>query len=268
MAREHRVATIQMNCELGKVKENLNKAKGLIMQAVQQGARLIVLPELFHTGYRVEELDTQLAESIPGPTTQCLEQICKQYQVFIVGNIIEAHSSCPLPYDTAFVVGPSGLLGIYRKIHLWDQEVSRFGRGDRFPVFDLGFTKLGLQICYEIGFPEGARILALQGAEIVAYPAAFGAKRLYAWDIASKARALENGIYVMAANRFGIEKQETVFAGASRIVNPRGEVMVLADQENQVLVQTIDLDLIALQRKAIPYLRDLNQKLVLANYGK
>ncbi|MCK9906111.1 carbon-nitrogen hydrolase family protein, partial [Frankia sp. Cpl3] len=135
--------------------------------------------------------------------------------------------------------------------------------GEDYPVFDLGFARLGMQICYEVGFPEGARILTLKGADIVVFPSAFGQARLYAWDLATRSRALENGLYVIAANRTGTEKGETTFGGTSRIVDPQGTVIAQAVQEDEAIISEIDLSLVTEQRRTIPYLRDWNKRVIL-----
>ena len=187
------VAAVQMNAVPYDLPGNLNKAEELINRAIKKNSKLIVLPELFNTGYRVEDRDTELAEEIPGYTTTWLEQIAKKHNIYLSAAILEKTEIKGIIYDTAVLVGPGGLLGSYRKTHLWDVENIRFTKGDDFPVFKTPIGNIGIQICYEIGFPEGARILALKGADIVLYPSAFGKARRYAWDIASRARALENG---------------------------------------------------------------------------
>ncbi|WP_158735867.1 carbon-nitrogen hydrolase family protein [Alteribacillus sp. YIM 98480] len=256
-----KVAAVQMNPELNNKEANKEKTLRFISEAVQQNAKVIVIPELFSTGYRVEENDFELSESIPGPTTSWLEDISKQYDVTLIACILETSHITGYVYDTAFIVSPNGLIGKYRKVHLWDQEIKRFSTGDEFPVFDVEGYKIGMQICYEIGFPEGSRILASKGADIIVYPSAFGKKRLYAWNIASRSRALENGCYVIAANRIGIEKNETEFGGHSKIINPQGEVLNEAGAEEGVIVNSIDKKSIATQRVNIPYLRDLKYDL-------
>jgi predicted amidohydrolase len=258
-----KVAALQMNCVPFDVSHNLDVASNMVREAASRGAVLAVLPELFDTGYRVEEMDRELASSIPGPTTDWMTVMAHENGIFVCGTIIENDRG--IVYDTAFLTGPDGLVGKYRKNHLWTGEGARFSVGDAYPVFDIGFCRLGLQICYEVGFPEGARILALRGANIIACPSAFGMPRLYAWDIASRARALENGVYVIACNRSGSEKTETVFAANSRIVDPRGEVIASATKEYEVIVAEVDMKNVHRQRKAIPYLRDLRKNFVAAN---
>lgn len=258
---KHVVAAIQMNCALGNKDGNLQKAKTLIEQALEQHATFIVLPELFNTGYRVEEQDWQYAETIPGETTSYLQRIATQHDITIIGCILERGEIEGMIFDTAFVIAKNGVLGKYRKTHLWNQENLRFTRGDTLSVIQKGDLKMGLQICYEIGFPEGARILTLQGANMLIYPSAFGEKRYYVWDTASKARAIENGCFVIAANRSGIEKQSTYFGGKSRIIDPQGNVLIEATQEDECIVATIDIQRVIQQRREVPYLRDLNKVL-------
>ena len=259
MTKPFIVAAVQMNCVMGDINENLRVAKKMILEAADKGAALVVLPELFDTGYRVEEKDREVATSIPGKTTDFLEAICKERNIHVVGAIIEKIDN--ELFDTAVLVGPSGVVGKYRKTALWAAENNRFSKGTHeYQVFDIGFCKIGLLICYEIGFPEAARVLTLQGADILLYPSAFGKSRYYAWDIASRARALENGNYVIACNRTGIEKSETEFGGGSRIIAPKGNVLVQAAEEFEVIVAEVDLELIREQRDVIPYLKDLNCK--------
>jgi predicted amidohydrolase len=256
-----KVAAIQMNCELGNKKLNLERAYNLITQAVTQGAKLVVVPELFNTGYRTEEQDVSLAELIPGETTNWMVEVSKEYNITLVGCIMEQGEIKGLVYDTSIVTSPDGIVGTYRKTHLWDKENTRFTKGNNFPVFELEWGTLGMQICYEVGFPEGARALALKGADIIVYPSAFGEARLYAWELATRARALENGCYVIASNRTGTEKGDTVFGGHSRITNPQGKVLIEATEENEVIISEIDMNEVVRQRRTIPYLRDLNLKL-------
>jgi predicted amidohydrolase len=253
----YKVAAVQMNCVLGDKQQNLKKAKQLVCEAVESGVKLIVLPELFSTGYRVEENDTELAEYIPGETTNWMIELSKAHDVILVACILEKAEINGLVYDTAVVTGPKGIVGTYRKIQLWDQENVRFTKGKQLPIFDLGFARLGLQICYEVGFPEGARTLALKGADIIACPSAFGIQRRYAWDIATRSRALENGVFVIACNRIGIEKGETEFGGLSRVISPQGEVLAEASKEDEVIYGEFQPNQIKEQRRKIPYLRDL-----------
>jgi predicted amidohydrolase len=261
-----KAAAIQMSCIPGDVAANIAKAERLVNSAVDQGAKLIVLPELFNTGYRVEDQDTELAECIPGATTEWLTQIAAKHQIYLSAAILESSKSDGLVYDTAVLIGSDGVIGTYRKTHLWEREQFRFGSGREFSVFESGLGKIGLQICYEVGFPEGARILAMRGADILLYPSAFGKARSYAWDIATRSRALENGVFVIAANRSGMEQGGTIFNGCSRIIDPSGTVLAEAVDEDEVIVAQIDLEHVNKQRGMIPYLKDMNKKLFVKHY--
>lgn len=250
-------AAIQMNCILGDVQSNLEKAYQLIQKAAVQGASFIVLPELFNTGYRLDPNDQQYAETIPGYTTDWLIDVAQQFQVIIAGCLLERDGA--EIYDTCVIVSSNGVEGTYRKIYLWDQEKDRFSAGEEYKVIHLNDVRVGMQICYEVGFPEGGRLLALKGANVLLYSSAFGKSRRYAWDVATRARALENGCFVIAANRTGIEKDETFFGGGSRIINPKGSVLVEATEEDDVILAEINLRESEEQRKEIPYLRDLHE---------
>lgn len=266
-----KVAIIQFAPVSYQVQNNINKALFLTQKALEQGAKLIVLPELFDSGYCVEDKDEQFSISFKNcehETLQTLFTLAKKYQSYIIACSIEKTKK--KLFDTAYILGKKGLLGTYRKIYLWGNETKRFSRGNSYPVFELEFEnyslKLGLQICYEIGFAEGARLLALQGAELLCYPAAFGKARSYVWDLASRARALENGVFVLAANRSGKElskcnAQELFFAGKSKIINPQGEILQELLDDEGILCEEIDLEFCKIQRQNLPYLRDLNLKL-------
>ncbi|MDR2522664.1 MAG: carbon-nitrogen hydrolase family protein [Synergistaceae bacterium] len=263
MSESFKVAAVQMNCAPFDVAKNLGVAVDMTVAAAEKGALLVVLPELFDTGYRVEEKDSELASPIPGPTTEKMASLCRDKGIFATGTVIESANG--VLYDTAFLTGPDGLVGTYRKNFLWAGEKDRFSYGDGYAVFDIGVCRLGLQICYEIGFPEGARVLALRGAEVIACPSAFGMPRLYAWDLLSRARAVENGIYVVACNRSGTEKTDTVFAANSRIVDPRGDLIASAGSEYDVITAEINLENVKKQREAIPYLKDLRRNFIADN---
>lgn len=137
-----------------------------------------------------------------------MKNIAKELDIILVSCITEESIVDGVLYDTAVIVDKSGLQCSYRKIYLWDQENVRFAQGQNYQTYSIENLNIGLQICYEVGFPEGARILTLQGANLLIYPSAFGNARLYAWDIATRARALENGCFVIAANRIGTEKMK------------------------------------------------------------
>lgn len=252
-------AVIQMDCLTGEKEKNLVHAEKLVSRAAACGAKLIVLPELFCTGYRAETQDAELAEPVPGPTIGWMQALAERHDAYLAAALIEKTEKGL--YDTAVLAGPRGYLFTHRKIHLWGGETGRFLRGDTLQTADLPFARVGLLICYEIGFPEEARLLAQQGAQLLIYPSAFGRARAYAWDTASRSRALENGAYVLACNRCGKEK-DTEFGGLSRIVAPDTSILAGAGDDGEaVICAQIDLAAVDRQRQAIPYLRDLDDRL-------
>lgn len=264
MSKKITVAAIQMNCVLYDKERNLEHAEELIEAAVARGAKLIVLPELFSTGYRSEERDRELAEPLDGQTIKRLQSISRKHDVYLAGAILE--SADDLVFDTAVLVGAEGLLGRHRKMHLWSGEEKRFARGEEIGVVKLPFATVGMLICYEIGFPEMSRIQVLKGADILIYPSAFGRARYYVWDAASKARALENGAFVVACNRCGQDK-DTSLGGLSRIVSPDTTLLASASADGEAIVcAEIDLDRTKEMRETLPYLRDLNPRLINKNF--
>lgn len=269
-----KVALIQMNATPYKLKENLHLALQMAQKACEQGARLIVLPELFDSGYCVRDKDFEFGIDFKSPilhhSFKALSEFARKNAVYIIACSIEkARKSL---YDTAFIISPKGkLVGKHRKIYLWNGEKKRFSRGKDYEVFSLNFgefkVKVGLQICYELGFGESARILALKGAQMLVYPSAFGKARAYNWDLLSKARALENGCFVLACGLSGSafdrnSKENLEFTGDSRVVSPKGKVLQKASELDECVLCELDLDEIVPQRKALPYLKDFDLKLI------
>lgn len=259
------VSSVQMRCIPYDKEANLKHAEELVADAASKGAKLIVLPELFSTGYRVELKDRELSEPIPGETTDWMVNLAAKYDVYLVGAILEAAENGSV-YDTAVLAGPEQVIGTHRKMHLWGDESLRFRHGDQISVFKLPFATVGLLICYEIGFPEMSRIQVQKGADILVYTSAFGKARYYVWDTASRSRALENGAFVVACNRCG-QDSDTVFGGLSRVVAPDTTLLASAGADEEAVVcAEIDLSATTRMRKTLPYLRDLNKKLYLRDF--
>jgi predicted amidohydrolase len=264
------VAAVQMDCVLGDLEANLEKSEMLLAQAVERKAGWVIFPELFNTGYWVCGSDMALAEHIPdGFTARWMIAQAKKYGIIISAAILEHGEAEGVVHDTALTADKAGILGAYRKVHLWDSENTRFSNGCACPKpLVYGDLRIGTQICYEIGFPELSRIQALNGANVMIYPSAFGRARYYAWDIASRARALENGMFVIAVNRSGIDDNTVFFGGHSRIVAPDGSVIAEAGLDEEVLIAEIDIGEVEKNRRTIPYLRDLDRPLVKSLWEK
>ncbi|GAA8158736.1 carbon-nitrogen hydrolase family protein [Helicobacter pylori] len=279
-----KTAVIQMQSKPYALNENLQLALNLAKEAHDKGANLIVLPELFDSGYCVNDKDAEFGidfkaiehGELKNESLSALSDFAKSNKVHLVACSIEKTDK--KLYDSAYIIPPKGgIVGKHRKIYLWGDEKSHFRRGKKYEVFTLDFgdfsAKVGLQICYEIGFGVGANLLALQGAEVLIYPSAFGKARAYNWDLLSRARALENGCFVCACNHSGEEtsaklKQTLEFAGDSRIIAPNGKIIAQATKLNEVVIAEMDLNEVALQRQKIPYLQDFDTKLTKKGFGK
>jgi len=242
-----RVGYLQFAPAFGEKQANLARVGEFLSGAK---ADLIVLPELFATGYIFEsheELLT-LAEEADGPTFAALGDLSRRTGAAIVAGIAErAGEVC---YNSCFVFAGGQVAGSYRKIHLFDREKSIFAPGDQgFSVVDHGGVRLGLMICFDWIFPETARSLALAGAQIICHPANL---LLPNCPQAMITRCLENRVFAVTANRVGTEAragQEIKFIGRSQVVSPRGEVLVRASEEE--MLQIIEIDPTAADDKLI-----------------
>ena len=238
-----RVGFIQNNPVFGEVEYNLSKVESLLTQYT---ADLMILPELFSTGYHFlnQKEALKLSEPIPeGPTTQTLIRICDKNQISIIAGIAERDEN--RSYNSAVVVGPNGYLGKYRKIHLFDTEKNCFNKGDLpLKVFNIGSARVGVMICFDWRFPETARTLALIGADLIAHPSNLVLPHC---PQAIITRCLENRIFIVTANRVGTEKRtpnnSLNFIGQSQVVDPDGDVLCRAsDKKEETKVVDIDIE--------------------------
>jgi predicted amidohydrolase len=240
---EMQVAVAQTQPRLGENERNLEAGLARFDEAVAAGAELLVLPECAIPGYMFESLDEAMpfAEEIPGPTTEALEEACRRLGAHVVCGLLEREGD--VLYNAAVLVGPDGLIGSYRKTHLPFLGVDRFTTpGDELPVFDTPLGRIGLEICYDLRFPEVTRTLALRGAEIVAHPTNFPMAAKVQTEVITLARAAENRIYLLTANRVGKERWGE-FCGWSQIVDPFGKRLAEADEtEEKLLVADVDLE--------------------------
>jgi predicted amidohydrolase len=239
-----RVAAVQMEPRILDTDRNLTRCLELTRIASREGARLIVLPECALSGYAFSSLEEAVpfCETVPGPSTDRIAETCRQLDVHVVIGMLErAGRGC---YNAAALLGPPGLLGKYRKIHLPYVGVDRFlERGDSPPkVFETGIGRIGMGICYDVMFPEHARVLALGGADLLVLPTNWLEQREHIPEHVVPARAAENRIFVVAANRVGIERG-TRFIGTSVIAHcAKGAVLARgkADEE-EILYADLNL---------------------------
>jgi predicted amidohydrolase len=238
-----RVAVAQLEPRLGEKERNLEACIARMGEAAAQGAQLLVLPECAIPGYVFESAEEALefAEEVPGPSTEALERECRRLGLYVVCGLLERDGDA-LRNAAAFV-GPDGLVGTYWKSHMPFLGVDRFTvPGDELPVYETPLGRIGVEICYDLRFPEVTRTLALKGADIVAHPTNFPVAARIQTELITVARAAENRIYLLTANRVGRERTAE-FCGWSQIVDPYGVRVAEADEtEETLLVADVDLE--------------------------
>jgi len=258
---------------------NLKKTLALTERAAKQGANIICTQELFRSQYfcQIEDHENfKLAEPIPGPSTQAFQKIAKKYGVVIVASLFEKRAS-GLYHNTAVIIDADGsLLGIYRKMHIPDDplyyEKFYFTPGDTgFRAWNTKFGKIGVLICWDQWYPEGARLTAMQGAEILFYPTAigwhpqekaeYGVNQHGAWETIQRSHAVANGCYVAAINRIGVETPiggpGIEFWGQSFVAGTSGQILAKASiDREEIMLVPIELDKVDVTRTHWPFLRD------------
>jgi N-carbamoylputrescine amidase len=259
---------------------NLERALDFTRQGIEAGAKLICLPELFRSRYFCQSEDAghfALAETIPGPSTAAFEALAAKHKVTIVLSLFERRAAGLYHNTAAIVDGDVGVLGKYRKMHIPDDP--RYYEKFYFTPGDLGFRSfataagnLGVLVCWDQWYPEGARLTALQGAEILIYPTAIGwhpeekaklgERQHAAWETIQRAHAIANGCFVIAVNRTGFEPDPSgsggiEFWGQSFVVAPDGHVVVRGPADREaLLLADLDGNEIERQRQGWPFLRD------------
>lgn len=282
--RKYNVGLVQMR--MGPDPEaNLAAAVRHIREAARLGAQIVCLPELFRAQYFCQREDLNLfdlAEPIPGPSTKVLGEVAREARVAIVASLFERRAP-GLYHNTAVTLGTDGAIAsVYRKMHIPDDplyyEKYYFTPGDLgFQAVDTAFGRVGTLVCWDQWYPEGARLTALQGAEVLFYPTAigwhpaekdeFGAAQYDAWQTIQRAHAIANGVYVAGVNRVGHENGDVLgnraegpgleFWGGSFLADPFGRVIAKASHDaEEILLGVIDLGLIEETRRNWPFLRD------------
>jgi predicted amidohydrolase len=237
-----KIAAVQMDCRLGDRTANLQSIRKRLSTAADQGARLVVFPECILTGYGFGSLAQAMphAEPLPGPSVDSLAADCRRLNVWTVVGLLE-HDGDRL-FNAAALVGPSGFIAGYRKVHLPCLGVDRFTTpGDRpFAVHDLGGLRIGINICYDGSFPESSRVLALLGADLIVLPTNWPPNAWRNPKFVVPTRAIENHVYYAAVNRIG-EESGFRFIGQSSIIDCSGDPLAATDgDDDTILCSTID----------------------------
>lgn len=248
----------------------VDKHTGMIREAAAAGAQIVCLQEIFYGPYFCAEQSIRwydFTEPVPdGPTIRRMQTLAAELKVAVIVPVYEVEAE-GIYYNTAAVIASNGdYIGKYRKNHIphvapgfWEKFYFRPGNLG-YPVFDLGFAKIGVYICYDRHFPEGARALGLNGAEIVFNPSATVAGLSeYLWKLEQPAHAAANGYFVAAINRVGTEEPWNIgeFYGSSYFCDPRGQIIAIASRDrDEVLTQDLDLEMISQVRKTWQFFRD------------
>jgi N-carbamoylputrescine amidase len=284
LADKFRVGLVQMSATPDPDK-NLQRAIDRLQQAGAKGAQIVCLPELFQTQYFCQREDAalfDLAEPIPGPATARLAEVAKLLRIVVIGSLFEKRAP-GVYHNTAVMIDADGCLrGIYRKMHIPDDplyyEKFYFTPGDLgFKAFDTQVGRVGTLVCWDQWYPEGARLTALQGAQVLFYPTAigwhpdekekFGEAQYDAWQTIQRAHAIANGVYVAVVNRVGFEDGDIrgnkasgkglEFWGGSFIADPFGRVIAKASHDKEeILLGEVDLRVLEDTRRNWPFLRD------------
>jgi N-carbamoylputrescine amidase len=273
-----KLGLVQMRCSIDPP-ENLDKAESMIRDAASDGANIICLQEIFNTIYFCQTEDHKyfdFAEAVPGPTTNRFGKVAKELGVVIVTPIFERRAAGLYHNSAAIIDADGSCLGTYRKMHIPDDplfyEKFYFTPGDLgFRSWKTRFATIGVLICWDQWYPEGARLTALRGAEILFYPtaigwhpsekAAFGKQQHASWETIQRSHAIANGCYVAVPNRTGREApiggDGIEFWGQSFVADPSGEIIgkASADKEETLIVE-VDLKKLDRQRTHWPFLRD------------
>ncbi len=245
----YKVAAIQFEPSLFQRGKNVSDLMELAEEAARVGAKIIVMPEMATTGvcYYDREEASKVVEEIPGPTTEVFSRLAKQYQCYIAYGEAEVDRVTGAYYNSAALVGPKGWVGTYRKTHLFLSELKWAKAGDLgLQVWETEYGRIGMLICHDAAFPETSRVLALQDADVVCFPTNWLERSPSSYWFT---RAFDNGIYWIAANRYGKERG-TQFSGNSCIISPEGELLSYLDAGNGIVYAEVELDLA--RKKAFP----------------
>ncbi|HEX7735728.1 MAG TPA: nitrilase-related carbon-nitrogen hydrolase [Ktedonobacteraceae bacterium] len=238
----YRVAAIQFNPRQGEKAENTERLLQLVEEAAHQGARLIVLPEMATTGYcwTSREEIAPYVEPVPGSTTQRFEELAARYDCYIALGLAELEPGSGVYYNSLALVGPQGVVGTYRKVHSYISEPRWARDGDLgFPVWETPLGRLGAALCMDAMYFESTRLLALRGADVVLFPTNWLDERCpSSWWMA---RALENGVYLIAANRSDVERGAE-FSGGSCVIDPDGAIQAALDTGEGIVYGEVDLE--------------------------
>jgi len=253
MSRTVKAAAVQFNISLGEIEPNLAHVRQELQRLAGEGIQLVLLPEMWATGFAYKQLN-ELAQRT-GELVNELAALSLRYGMVIVGSLPEPHDN--KVYNTAYVLDRGELKGKYRKMHLFSlmQEDRSFDSGDSWLLVETSVARIGVFICYDLRFPELARRLAVEGAEVLVVPGEWPKPRQEHWRTLLRARAIENQLFVVAANCCGLVGKLDFF-GMSMIIDPKGDLLAEAGYEPQSIAAQLDFAAMTAWREQIPCFDD------------
>lgn len=239
-----------MHSEPGEIKENLKKIRSFCLRAASDGAQVVCFPELSVTGYLLKDPIKGLGEFSFANILDRLIEIANESKNIIIAGVIEPDNSATGVYISQVVVGAWGIQGIYRKTHLSPLEKLGYKAGDEIHIYSVGHLSFGIQLCYEAHFPELSTIMALMGAELIfmphASPRGNPREKFNSWMRHLKARAFDNGLFVLACNQVGKTRNNFLFPGVAVAIGPDGKVIdYLTTKKEDMLLVTVDKEQIS-----------------------
>jgi N-carbamoylputrescine amidase len=226
--KDIRIAAAIFNSIVNQPQDNLDRMMPLIKVAKEQDANLICFPELNVSGYSTRASSEHSAEPIPGPISRRLQQMAMQFQIVILAGMAEKDDNGRI-FASHLVVGPEEISGIYRKIHIAPPEIGIFTAGNSIPVFETAGVILGIQLCYDVHFPELSTRMAVDGADIIfmphASPRGTPPEKLTSWLRHLTARAFDNSVFIIACNQNGDNQKGLHFPGVAVVIDPSGEII-------------------------------------------
>jgi len=241
--KDIRIAAVSFNSVVNRPDDNLARMDPWIRLAKKQGAQLICFPELTVTGYSTRPEINSSAEPVPGPISRRLQEMACEHQMVILAGMAEKdEKSCV--YASHLVVTPEKMAGVYRKIHIAPPEQGIFAPGDAVPLFETAGVKLGIQLCYDVHFPELSTRMALDGADVIfmphASPRGTPQQKLNSWMRHLTARAFDNGVFIVACNQAGKNRKGLEFPGLAVVIGPSGNILKKKSQDRESML-TADL---------------------------
>ena len=223
-----RIAAVIMNCPVGRVEDNLDRMAGWIQAAKKRAADLVCFPELNVTGYSTRDTIKDSAQTVPGTISRSVLALAREFKLAILAGLLEKDTRGRV-FASHLVVTPRGVAGIYRKIHIAPPEIDVFSAGDTIALFKIKGVKLGIQLCYDVHFPELSTRMAIDGADVIfmphASPRGTPSAKFNSWMRHLPARAFDNGLYVVACNQTGNNQSGLNFPGVSVVLDPAGRII-------------------------------------------